>query len=123
MTTSRYTRPATRHELQAADGTRINYSVTDHMLANGYADRFPGSRVVTITEDVEVAPYERVLIDSGIPEEHWPLLCRDMQRNLNMTADSGRPSDAMRSAVRAFQAGHLTEESFAAARPANRYES
>lgn len=115
------TRQQTRNELRAADGTCINYSVTEHMLANGYADRFPGATVVTITEDRPLAPYEQVLVNSGIPEEHWPLLRADMTRQRNMARDAGRPSDAMRSAVRAFQAGRLTEESFAAARPTGHY--
>jgi hypothetical protein len=106
-----------RRRLVAPDGKIINHSVSDHMAAQGYADRFPGSRYVEEAVEVEVAPYERVLIDSGIPEAHWGLLRADMQRFLNMTPDSGRPSDAMRSAVRAFKAGHLTEESFEAARP------
>jgi hypothetical protein len=108
---TKYTRPQTRHELRAADGSTINYSVTEHMLAGGYADRFPGATVVTIHEHVEVNASERVLIDSGIAEEHWSLLRADARRFGNMTADAGRPSDAMRSAVRAFKAGHLTEES------------
>lgn len=116
-----YGRPTVRRELVAADGSRINYSVTEHMLEQGYADRHPGSTVVTIPEVSEVCAYERVMIESGIAEEHWNLLRRDMSRFMNMSADSGRPSDAMRSAVRAFKAGTLTEESFAASRPSGYY--
>lgn len=118
---SKYTRTVTIRRLVAADGTILNWSVSDHMAEQGYADRFPGSRYVIEQVEQEIAPYERVLVDSGIPEEHWSLLRADMQRFLNMSADSGLPSDAMRSAVRAFKAGHLTEESFAAARPSGHY--
>lgn len=121
MSASKYTRTTVRRQLHGADGEIINHSVNEHMLANGYADRFPGSTVVEVEVETEVAPYERVLIDSDIPEEAWPLLKRDMGRFLNMTPDSGRPSDAMRSAVRAFEAGHLTEESYAAATPSGHY--
>lgn len=118
---SKYTRTRERQELRAADGTVLNYSVNEHMIARGYLDGFPGATLVTVFDEVEVCPYERVLIDSGIGEEHWPLLRADMGRFLNMTADAGRPSDAMRSAVRAFKNGTLTPESFAAATPKAHY--
>ncbi len=102
---SKYLRQVQRTELRAADGSCINYSVSAHMLDNGYQDQFPGSTLVECVSAVEVAPYERVLIDSGIPERHWPHLRASMNRALNMTPDAGRPSDAMRSAVWAFRNG------------------
>src|SRR6476661_2641058 len=101
MPDARYMKPAHRYALVGADGEEINYSVTPHMLAEGYADRFPGSRVESIDYMVEVNASEKVLIDSAIPEEHWPLLRADAHRAMNMCRDAGRPSDAMRSAVRA----------------------
>ena len=121
MSATKYTRTTTRRRLVDADGEIINWSVNDHMVASGYADHFPDSRYVEETVEVEVTASERVLIDSGIAEEHWPLLRADMTRFLNMTPDSGRPSDAMRSAVRAFKAGTLTQESFDATRPSGYY--
>ena len=81
----------------------------------GAAGTVSASRYLLDTGD------KRVLIDSGIPEEHWSLLRADMGRQLNMARDAGRPSDAMRSAVRAFKVGQLTDESFTAARPSGYY--
>ena len=114
---TRYTRPTVRRELQAADGSMLNYSIGAHRTVADYADRYPGCRVVETMEHVEVNASEKVLIDSGISEEHWPLLRADARRMSNMTADAGRPSDAMRSSVRAFKNGTLTQETFDAARP------
>lgn len=115
------TKTQTVRRLVAADGAIINHGVNDHMVANGYADRYPGATYVVEQVEVPVAPYEAVLIESGIDERYWPLLRADMGRMLNMARDAGRPSDAMRSSVRAFRAGTLTEESFAASRPSGYY--
>jgi hypothetical protein len=116
-----YTETKTRYELIDADGESINYSVTANMIESGYCDRFPGSRVRIHVEEIELSPYMQVLAGSGIPREHWPLIKADMTRQRNMCRDAGRPSDAMRSAVSAFKAGLLTEESFAASRPSGHY--
>lgn len=102
MLADRYAKPRVRHELVSADGQTINYSVTAYMMANGYGEQHPGSRVVSRYELREVCAYERVLIDSGIGREHWSKLTTDMQRFLNSSPDAGRPSDAMRSAIYSF---------------------
>jgi hypothetical protein len=80
MTDPRYTRTKIRHELHAADGSVINYSVNEHMIERGYVEQHPGSRLVEIVDTIEVAPYERVLIDSGIPEERRAMTRAELQQ-------------------------------------------
>lgn len=121
-TSSLYMKIRTVTQLISADGNVLNFSIGDNpKFIETQLAKYPGSYLKDHTYEIEVAPYEKVLIDSGIPESAWPLLCADMQRFLNMSADAGRPSDAMRSAVRAYKNGTLTEESFAASKPSGYY--
>jgi hypothetical protein len=131
MADSRYMKTKTVWQVVRTDGKILNFSVgnsredAEKDLASGRYDKHlsleNAAYVREHTYETEVAAYEKVLIDSEIPEEHWPLLRADMQRALNMARDAGRPSDAMRSAVRAFKNGTLTPESFAASKPSNHY--
>lgn len=118
---TKYHEVHTRFEVLAADGTQLNWGWSLREAADRDAARHAGARVVEHTYETEVCASDRVLIDSGIPESEWSLIRADARRALNMTADAGRPSDATRSAVAAYKAGHLTEESFAAARPSGYY--
>lgn len=118
----RYATTHRSYQVLAADGHVLNYGWDDpDRAAQDAARRGAGAYVAPLTSVRTVTASDRVLIDSDIPEERWPLIRADAHRMLNMARDAGRPSDAMRSSVRAFKAGTLTDESFAATRPSGFY--
>lgn len=104
---SKYHTVVTRFELVGPDGATLNYSVTPHMLASGYLARQPeGAALVVHHDQRECTAADRLLIDSDVPAEHWPLLHGDARRMTNMVPGQ-RYSDSMRSAIRAFLGGTM----------------
>lgn len=102
--TSPFHRIHTVHRVLAADGTVLNWGWSNHEAAQDDADRRgSGAHVVVHQWEAEVPASDRVLIESGIPEAEWGVLRLAANRAMNMTMDAGRPSDAMRSAVRAHR--------------------
>jgi hypothetical protein len=49
------------------------------------------------------SPFEKI-IEEGVPAEDRAIVALEAHAAMNMTSDAGRPSDAARSAVRAYQA-------------------
>lgn len=98
-------RTRTLFQIHGSDGTILNHGFRErewaerHLAAGHYPE---GAIIVEHSYESEPAPYERVLFASDVPEVDYPLLLAGMQRFLNMTADAGRPSDAMRSEVRSY---------------------
>lgn len=100
---SRYLSPRVRYEVLAADGSQLNWGWGSQEAGDRDAARHEGATVVRHDYLVEVDASTKVLIDSGIPEQHWGEVRSEAHLAMNMTMDAGRPSDAMRSAVRMWK--------------------
>lgn len=100
----RYLQPRTTYRVVAADGSILNWGWPSQEVADRDAARHEGATVVRYDYLIEVDASTKVLIDSGIPEQHWPEVRSEAHLAMNMTMDAGRPSDAMRSAVRMWKA-------------------
>jgi hypothetical protein len=102
----------TTYQIVLTDGTILNWGFptreqSEKDLASGrYDSKITHENAAYVREhtyEVTPAPYEQVMIDAEIPADHRIALLTDMQRFLNSTPDAGRPSDAMRSAVRSYK--------------------